>query len=66
MGTSEAFKDYLAKEIKIQRQLKGWTQQDLAEVTDLSRNFIGEIERCEKNPGPETLLKIFSCIWGHT
>lgn len=37
----------LGSKIRAERNLRGWSQDELAERTTLHRNTIGEIERCK-------------------
>jgi len=44
--------------IKELRQLKGYTQAELAELTDLSTNYVGYIERGERTVSLQTLERL--------
>jgi len=48
----------LGKIIKSKRELKGLTQLELAEMSGVDRNYIGMLERGERNPSYLSLLKI--------
>lgn len=40
------------------RKEKDLTQEELASRCDLNRNYVGSIERAEKNPSLTTLVKL--------
>lgn len=44
--------------IKLERMKRNLSQEQLAEMADLSRNAIGKIERAEVSPTIESLEKI--------
>lgn len=48
----------LGKVIKSKRELKGMTQVELAMKSGVDRNYIGMLERGERNPSYLSLLKI--------
>lgn len=48
----------LAKEIRLQRRTRGWTQAQLARASDLSQQVISGIEKGAANPSLATLEKI--------
>lgn len=48
----------LGKTIRDERLRAGFSQEDLAEKANLTRNYIGQIERAEKRIHLETLAKI--------
>lgn len=48
----------LGKIIKSKRESKGLTQFELAEKSGVDRNYIGMLERGERNPSYLSLLKI--------
>lgn len=48
----------LGKVIKSKRELKGLTQIELAMKSGVDRNYIGMLERGERNPSYLSLLKI--------
>ena len=54
----ERIETKLGKRIRELRRLSGLTQEKLAELTDLSSNFIGSIERGLRSPKIKTLEKI--------
>lgn len=50
--------DTIGKNIRKFREIKKLRQEDLAEKTDLTTNYIGMIERGEKIPSLETFINI--------
>lgn len=40
------------------REARGWTQEDLAEKTNMDRTYIGGIERGERNPSLLNINKL--------
>lgn len=52
----------LGKRIRDERLLLRWTLEKLAEQTDKSINFIGQIERGEGKPSLETLVDIANAL----
>ena len=53
---------YLGKRIREERILNKMTQASLAEMAEISTNFLGQIERGEKIPSLETIVKISNCL----
>ena len=54
--------DTIGKNIKKFRLEKKLRQEDLAEKTELSSNYIGMVERGEKIPSLETFVKILNAL----
>lgn len=52
----------LGTKIKTAREAKGWTQEYLAEVVDLSPTHISVLERGVKPPRTETLVNIANAL----
>ena len=52
------FLEALGNKIRCFRKSTGLSQEQLAELSNLHRNYIGGLERGEKNPTITTLLKI--------
>lgn len=48
----------LAKNVRLERALRGWSQETLAELAGLNRTFVGAIERCEQNSTLATVEKL--------
>lgn len=48
----------IGQRIRLQRKLKYLTQEALAEKADISTSFVGHLERGEKTPSIETIIKI--------
>lgn len=48
----------LGRTVRLLRIEAGFTQSALAEKADLALNFVGEIERGEKNASLETTLRL--------
>lgn len=60
--------DTIGKNIRKFRLARKLRQEDLAEKTDLTTNYIGMVERGEKIPSLETFIKdskCFRCIIGY-
>lgn len=54
--------DTIGKNIRKFREIKKLRQEDLAEKTDLTTNYIGMIERGEKIPSLETFIDILNSL----
>lgn len=54
--------DTIGKNIRKFREIKKLRQEDLAEKTDLTTNYIGMIERGEKIPSLETFINILDSL----
>ena len=54
--------DTSGKNIRKFREIKKLRQEDLAEKTDLTTNYIGMIERGEKIPSLETFINILNSL----
>lgn len=54
--------DTIGKNIRKFREIKKLRQEDLAEKTDWTTNYIGMIERGEKIPSLETFINILNSL----
>jgi transcriptional regulator with XRE-family HTH domain len=52
----------LGETIRSYRKSAGMSQEKLAEKADLHHNFVGELERGEKAPSIDSLLKIAKAL----
>ncbi|HSY19183.1 MAG TPA: helix-turn-helix transcriptional regulator [Candidatus Acidoferrales bacterium] len=52
----------MGEKIRDERIKMGLSQEDLAEKSSLTRNYIGQIERAEKRIHLETLAKIAKAL----
>lgn len=52
----------IGKKIRQTRESRGITQEDLALEAGLNRAYIGYIERGERNPSTDTLVKIAKAL----
>lgn len=53
---------YIGKQIRKKRKAKHLTQQQLAEMVDISVPFMGHIERGTRKLSVETLLKLLQAL----
>lgn len=54
--------DYLKENVKYYRSQNEWSQQVLAEKSDVSTSYIAEIELGRRNPSLNTLLKLATAL----
>ncbi len=52
----------IGERIKLNREERGLTQEELAYKAGLNRAYIGYIERGERNPSTETISKISKAL----
>lgn len=52
----------LGERVKKIRESKGWTQDILAEESDISKSYISEIENDKTVPGSKTLLQLANAL----
>lgn len=57
-----SIKKLVGQRIRELRERRGWSQERLAEEANLHRNYIGQIERGEKNMGVENLVRIAKAL----
>ncbi len=46
------------KKVRELREKQGWSQEKLAEIADLHRNYVGNVERGEQNISIDNIEKI--------
>jgi transcriptional regulator with XRE-family HTH domain len=60
--TSRRIYKTLGEAVRSERKKARFSQEDLAERADFTRNYIGDIERGEKKPTVEALAKIAKAL----
>lgn len=48
----------IGEAIRERRRSRGWSQEELAERLDIHPNYLGEVERGEKSPSLELLVRL--------
>jgi transcriptional regulator with XRE-family HTH domain len=48
----------VARNLRVMRKQKGFTQEELADSAGINRNYVGQIEREEKSPTVDILEKL--------
>jgi transcriptional regulator with XRE-family HTH domain len=48
----------VARNVRVLRKQMDFTQEELADVADINRNYVGQIEREEKSPTVDVLEKL--------
>lgn len=59
---AKSARDVLAIRIRELRLEKGWSQEHLADVCELHRTYIGDIERRRRNVSIDNIEKIASAL----
>jgi len=59
---SQTSRELLARRVRLLRVARGWSQEVLAELSGVHRNYIGHIERAEINAGLHNLEKIAQAL----
>jgi transcriptional regulator with XRE-family HTH domain len=52
----------VARNLRILRKQKGFTQEELADRAGINRNYVGQIEREEKSPTVDLLEKMSKAL----
>lgn len=52
----------IGRRIRNEREKLNLTVEKLSEIVDLTPNYLGKVERGEKKPSLQTLVKISSCL----
>lgn len=52
----------IAGNVRRLRQRRGWSQEELADICELHRTYIGSIERAERNITVKTLSRLASAL----
>jgi len=50
------------QKLKALRKSKGLSQSDLADISDFNRNYIGMVERGERNPTLKTISRLAEAL----
>jgi XRE family transcriptional regulator, regulator of sulfur utilization len=56
------YRKILGENIRTHRRTAGWSQEKLAEKSDLHHNYIGDIERGEENVSVDALMRIATAL----
>ena len=58
----KALKVRLGDNVRVLRLQHGWSQEALADLADLDRTYISQLERATSNPSLEVIGKIASAL----
>ena len=61
-SSSRKIYQFVGEAIRVERKKAGLSQEELAEKVNLTRNYIGAIERAERKITLETLAKIAKAL----
>jgi transcriptional regulator with XRE-family HTH domain len=52
----------VARNLRVLRKQKGFTQEALADIAGINRNYVGQIEREEKSPTIDVIEKLSTSL----
>jgi transcriptional regulator with XRE-family HTH domain len=55
----------MGSEIRRHRKAKGLSQEELAELAGLNRNYVGVVERAERSPRAVTIFRLARALGIH-
>ena len=50
--------DRLAQNLRRWRQVRNWSQEELAHQTDIHRTYVSDLERARRNPSIEVIERL--------
>ncbi|MEO0419074.1 MAG: helix-turn-helix transcriptional regulator [Pseudomonadota bacterium] len=50
--------DRLAQNLRRLRQVRNWSQEELAHQTDIHRTYVSDLERARRNPSIEVIERL--------
>ena len=59
---AKTLKSKFGRRVRALRHLRDWTQEELAEITGLSPEYIGDIERGQASPSFTVLARLASAL----
>ncbi|MFT4047646.1 MAG: helix-turn-helix transcriptional regulator [Solimonas sp.] len=59
---SDAIHKAFGRVVRRTRELRGWSQETLAEAADLNRSYLGEVERGLVSPSLATIFKLAGAL----
>lgn len=62
MGKAQTPEEKIGRRIAMIRKEKGYTQMELAEMVDLSTNYLSDIERGKSSARPDKLVAIMDAL----
>lgn len=55
---AKSTREIVAQRIRSLRQARGWSQEDLAEICNMHRTYIGDIERAQRNVSIDNIERL--------
>lgn len=52
----------LGRNLRVQRDIKGWSQEELAHQADIHRTYISDLERGARNPTVKVVAKLAKAL----
>lgn len=52
----------VARNLRVMRKQKGFTQEELADLAGINRNYVGQIEREEKSPTVDMIERLATVL----